>query len=310
MDVQPLVSIVIPVFNRETLVQEAIESALKQTYDNIEIVVVDNCSTDKTWEVLQKYNNPKIKIFRNNTNIGPVLNWKKGIELSSGEYIKLLFSDDMISEDFVEESMKLFDDETAFVLSPIQFVKNGMCDSPIPLGKAIYTREEYFTNFYTQFSAEFPVSPGASIFRKIDVVNAFICEIPTMGNLDPMKNGAGIDLLIFFVIANKYDKIKVAKKSSALFRAHEGSFSIADSTISHYYFRAMIYYLQYLKNKRLYYYFKTYLLRCSLRDKSYQTEFNMLETDTSFILKLLVLLPHYYLKRAATKWQRNFRLKK
>ena len=96
MDVQPLVSIVIPVFNRETLVQEAIESALKQTYDNIEIVVVDNCSTDKTWEVLQKYNNPKIKIFRNNTNIGPVLNWKKGIELSSGEYIKLLFSDDMI----------------------------------------------------------------------------------------------------------------------------------------------------------------------------------------------------------------------
>jgi len=51
---RPLVSILIPVYNREKLVQKAIESAINQTYKNIEVIVVDNKSTDKTYEVLKE----------------------------------------------------------------------------------------------------------------------------------------------------------------------------------------------------------------------------------------------------------------
>ena len=115
---RPLVSIVIPVYNRADMVKEAIDSALAQTYENIEIIVVDNCSTDDTWCVITSYDTPLLKVYKNDKNIGPVLNWKKGIELSKGKYIKLLFSDDKISDNYIEESLKLFTHDTAFVLSP------------------------------------------------------------------------------------------------------------------------------------------------------------------------------------------------
>lgn len=49
----PLVSILIPVYNREKYIGEAIESAINQTYKNIEVIIVDNCSTDNTWKILQ-----------------------------------------------------------------------------------------------------------------------------------------------------------------------------------------------------------------------------------------------------------------
>jgi len=93
-----LVSILIPVYNREKLVKRAIESAINQTYENIEVIAVDNKSTDRTYEVLkghaEKY--PDVKVYQNKENLGPVRNWKKCLEYSSGEFIKILFSDDWI----------------------------------------------------------------------------------------------------------------------------------------------------------------------------------------------------------------------
>lgn len=75
---EPLVSIIIPVFNRDSLVIDAIDSALNQTYKNIEIIVIDNKSLDNTWTNIQKYKQDKcIRLFQNTINIGPVLNWKR-----------------------------------------------------------------------------------------------------------------------------------------------------------------------------------------------------------------------------------------
>lgn len=279
----PLVSIVIPVYNREKLVKDAIDSALAQTYDNVEVVVVDNCSTDNTWHVVSNYDTPKVRAYRNETNIGPVLNWKRGIDLCNGEYVKILFSDDMISENFVEESLKFFDDNTAFVLSPERIIWKGKSQYQRFYMKSRYSSKEYFRCLYIHFSNEFPVSPGAAMFRKNDLEHAFVINIPTMGKLDPMKNGAGIDLLIYMVIANKYPNIIISKKSMAFFRAHDGSFSCSDSTINRYYYRAMIYFLSILKEKT-YNYFLRLLLWRSTPDKSAGEEYNMIPCD-SFLLQ-------------------------
>jgi len=99
MDNLDLVSILIPTYNRKKLVERAINSALKQTYKKIEIIISDNCSTDGTLEYLQELygNNKNIKIFDNSTNKGSVRNWINCIEKSSGHSSKLLFSDDTIS---------------------------------------------------------------------------------------------------------------------------------------------------------------------------------------------------------------------
>ena len=80
-----LVSILIPTYNRKDKVVNAINSALNQTYKNIEIIVSDNCSSDGTLEHLNKlYKNiNNVKIYGNSTNLGPVINWINCILLNN-----------------------------------------------------------------------------------------------------------------------------------------------------------------------------------------------------------------------------------
>ena len=59
----PLVSIVIPTYNREQYIEDAIKSAINQTYRNIEIIIVDNCSTDSTWDILNRWAESELKFF-------------------------------------------------------------------------------------------------------------------------------------------------------------------------------------------------------------------------------------------------------
>ena len=85
------VSIIIPVFNRQDLVASAIESVLAQTYSNIELIVVDDGSTDNTPYVLKRYDTIKIVT---QTNSGQSIARNAGLKISSGEYVLFLDSDD------------------------------------------------------------------------------------------------------------------------------------------------------------------------------------------------------------------------
>jgi glycosyltransferase involved in cell wall biosynthesis len=301
---KPLVSIVIPTYNREDFVKEAIESALSQTYSNIEVVVVDNCSTDKTWDIICGINSSKIQAYRNDSNIGPVLNWKKGVELSNGEYVKLLFSDDKISENYVEKCIDIFDKNTAFVLSPIQYLTSSGYRKAILYGKEQFSKDEYFKSFACQYSEIFPVSPGAALFRKKDIEKAFITEIPTMGELDPMRNGAGIDLLIYFSIANNYEKIRISKESKAIFRLHNECFSVLDRKIYHYYYRAIIYFLPYLRRGIYKDLFKIYLSKNAKKDSSFLKEYEMVHVP-NFQLRHIFLMPYFYIFKYWGKFRRR-----
>jgi glycosyltransferase involved in cell wall biosynthesis len=105
---QPLVSICIPVYNGGDLVEHALLSAIHQTYQNLEIVVADNASTDNTEAVVRGFaaKDPRIKYFRHSENIGPTKNFLKVLELATGTYAQLLGHDDWLSRNYVEESMR------------------------------------------------------------------------------------------------------------------------------------------------------------------------------------------------------------
>jgi|SRR6185312_12310103 len=100
----PLISICIPTYNGGKFLHECIDSAINQSYRNIEIIIVDDCSIDSTYDVIRSYavNDSRIKIFRNEKNIGLVGNWNRCIELSSGEWIKFLFQDDYLVHDCIQ----------------------------------------------------------------------------------------------------------------------------------------------------------------------------------------------------------------
>lgn len=102
MDKTPLVSICIPTYNRATMAGKAIESALAQTFTNIEVIVVDNDSDDGIESVVKKFPDPRLRFYKNAKNLGMFGNFNRCIELSDGKYIHILHSDDYIDPHFIE----------------------------------------------------------------------------------------------------------------------------------------------------------------------------------------------------------------
>lgn len=99
----PLVTIGIPTYNRAAgYLRNAIERSLGQSYENIEVVVSDNCSTDNTTEVVQSFNDSRLHYFRQQTNIGPNKNFNFCLHQAKGDYFLLFHDDDVIDKDFVE----------------------------------------------------------------------------------------------------------------------------------------------------------------------------------------------------------------
>ena len=121
----PLVSIMIPVYNRRELACETIDSALNQTYPNVELIIGDNQSTDGTYEHLtQRYGGKdNVVLFQNRENLGPVGNWMECLKRASGEYVKFLWSDDLIPDCHVEELMQMLlgNPQAGFAYSAIKF---------------------------------------------------------------------------------------------------------------------------------------------------------------------------------------------
>lgn len=113
MSKQPLVSVFMPCYNQESLVSFSIEAVLEQDYDNIEIVIVDDCSTDNTWQVVKQYadqNPDKIKAYRNKINLGITKNQNKVLSLCSGEYISFYAGDDIYIQGKISAQVELMEE--------------------------------------------------------------------------------------------------------------------------------------------------------------------------------------------------------
>lgn len=107
--IQPKVSVIIPNYNHALYLDERIQSVLNQSYDNFEIIILDDMSKDNSREVIEKYREcPKIShILYNETNSGSTFRqWKKGITLAKGEFIWIAESDDYCEPSLLEALVK------------------------------------------------------------------------------------------------------------------------------------------------------------------------------------------------------------
>ncbi len=91
----PLVSVIMPVYNAENYLREAIESILNQTYTNFEFIIIDDNSTDNSLKIIQSYNDPRIKLLQNNTNLGVTKTLNIGLKNARGKYIARMDADDI-----------------------------------------------------------------------------------------------------------------------------------------------------------------------------------------------------------------------
>src|SRR5690349_18425307 len=94
----PLVSVLMTSYNREKYIAEAIESVLASSYKNFELIIVDDCSRDKTVAIAKEYaaKDGRVKVFVNEKNLGDYPNRNQAASYAKGKYIKFLDADDLI----------------------------------------------------------------------------------------------------------------------------------------------------------------------------------------------------------------------
>ena len=105
----PKVTVLMSVYNGEKYIQEAIDSILGQTFKDFEFLIINDGSTDKTGEILESYNDPRIKIINNEKNIGLTKSLNKGLELATGKYIARQDADDISMPQRLEKEVEFLE---------------------------------------------------------------------------------------------------------------------------------------------------------------------------------------------------------
>lgn len=252
---KPKVSILIPVYNRINFIGECVKSALGQIFTNIEIVIVDNASEDGTWAICEGFarKDSRIRLFRNPTNIGPVRNWIKCLEHSNGDYVKFLYSDDLIAPDYLEKALCFLADKSiGFVYSAAEIGEEKGCGVVAysnPNGLK-FNSEKFLEMLIHQ---EVPYSPGAGLFRREDVAANLMTRIPTKLSHPFNENGAGPDVLLYALVASKYPTVVGLREPLVFFRAHPGSITICDKNnkVHRGYTAALMWFFSQHNDKRL-----------------------------------------------------------
>jgi glycosyltransferase involved in cell wall biosynthesis len=143
-----LVSIIIPNYNHADYLQARIDSVLNQTYRNFEVILLDDCSTDNSREIIEKYrNNEKIShIVYNEVNSGSTFKqWQRGIHLAKGEWIWMAESDDVANTSFLETLMKSDPSKVGLRFSASNLIdSNGQTISHLTEPQHLQNQEEIF----------------------------------------------------------------------------------------------------------------------------------------------------------------------
>jgi glycosyltransferase involved in cell wall biosynthesis len=121
---KPLVSICIPTYNGAQYLHECLNSVLSQSFSNYQVIIVDDQSSDNTWEILNQYaiQDNRISLFKNEHNLGLVGNWNRCIELARGEWIKFVFQDDLIAPECLERMLYAAQPDSSFVFCRRDFI--------------------------------------------------------------------------------------------------------------------------------------------------------------------------------------------
>ena len=217
----PTVSIVIPVFNRSHLVRKAIDSALAQTYP-CEVSLVDHGSRDDIEAVVKSYGD-KIRYIRKDIDNGPIAAWRDGVEHATGEYLHFTYDDDWIEPEFIQECVKHFSPEVAFVYTRAYLSNDGESEPHLK-----HPRGMHKVSYIAKYLLTIPltISPGCALFRRNDVLDNLLHSVPGAEGAYGKNTGVGEDVLLFLLTTLTYKYYVHVPKALAGFLSHDGSITI------------------------------------------------------------------------------------
>jgi len=222
---KPLVSVIIPCYNGEKFIGEAIESVLNQTYQNFEIIIVDDGSTDGSRSVIKPFlNDPRIKLVEHGQNRGIPAARNTGIKMSKGEFIAFLDQDDLWLPEKLERQIAVFEHsppDVGLVFSNINtinskgIVKEYLSERHVPLHINELSQQEVLKALFLH-----------NFIPMITVLVRRAC-FDTVGLLDESLRGGSDDYDFCLRLAAKY-KIKYLNIPLALHRIHGANYSNAE----------------------------------------------------------------------------------
>ena len=162
MSHRALVSICIPVFNRARYIDETLRSALGQTYEPLELVVVDDGSRDDTVARVRSHADPRLRLYVNEHNLGMTGNGNRALALARGQLIKFLDSDDVLAPDCVTKMARFFMDDPAVGLV---FSRRRIAVDPAAQEAQAWLT--HFSELHTHFQAIGSINDGRALLSEL-----------------------------------------------------------------------------------------------------------------------------------------------
>ena len=137
----PKVSVIMPAYNAEKYINEAIDSILGQTFGDFELIIINDCSADSTENIIQSYSDSRIVYLKNEKNMGVAATLNRGLEAAGGEYIARMDADDISLPQRLEKQVNLLDADPSLVACGSQL--ENFCDGAVSAGLRFpVTKEE------------------------------------------------------------------------------------------------------------------------------------------------------------------------
>ncbi len=209
---KPFFSIIVPAYNRARFLPRAITSVLQQHFADWELLLIDDCSTDNTHEVVAEYNDYRIRYIKNEVNIERSASRNKGVELSKGEYICFLDSDD---EYLSEHLKKIYDQIQASKEKVSMFYTCFTRQYPDKEEKVEYISQGEHSN--VEYMMQIQVPPSCTCIHK---------GILTEYGFNPELN-VNEDIELFVRILSKYPLVRV-NAYTMLMHIHGGNTKFID----------------------------------------------------------------------------------
>ena len=240
-DVAPLVSIIVPNYNHALYLRERLDTIYNQTYPNFEVILLDDCSTDDSRDILEEYAerySKNTRILFNDVNSGSVFQqWNKGLSLARGKYIWIAESDDYSEDCFLEEMMKCFRyPSTILAFSRSAFMQDG---------KQTWSTEEYLANVKTlRWDMPFTITAATAVklgfgYKNIipNVSSAVFRNIGQVPEevLKVCSNMALSSDWIFYLAIMKGGCLSYTNRTTNYYRVHQESTSLRVQRTLQYY---------------------------------------------------------------------------
>jgi glycosyltransferase involved in cell wall biosynthesis len=215
----PLITIAIPTYNRaDGYLKQALESAVNQTYQHLEIIVADNCSSDHTNEVVKKFADSRIiRYYKHAKNIGANNNFNFCVEQAQGAYFLLLHDDDWIDPDFVEICLKAanYKTDVGIIRTGTRLIDaQGQVADEVPNLVSSLAIEDFFVGWFTRKTAYYLCS---TLFN-----TQYLKEL---GGFDSKKNMLQ-DVVAEVQLAARYGRVDVPDVKAS-FRKHAAEMTFA-----------------------------------------------------------------------------------